>query len=252
VLLLDATKEFTTTDILPLNVLNWQGRIIRPHGSSAWIDLMPKRNSNSTTMISATLNSDLVFEGRVRSKKSDYYAYEYREEYAGLGVKELIENLSEDKGNIEISNLVTSNEKDLNKSVMNSYDFTYEDGVEEIGNELYIAPLLFLSEENNVFNNETRYYPIDFNFPKTRKNIINISIPEGYKVKYIPEDIKMIMSDDLGVYSFLVKHNGNSVQISQALSINLQMIPVNYYSELKEIYKKRVEKNTEKIVLEKI
>jgi len=252
VLLLDATKEFTTTNILPLNVLNWQGRIIRPHGSSAWIDLKPKRNSNNTTMISATLNSDLVFEGRVRSQKSDYYAYEYRKEYAGLEVKELIKNLSEDKGEIEISNLVTKNEKDLNKAVMNSYDFTYEDGAEEIGTELYIAPLLFLSEGNNIFNNETRNYPIDFKFPRTRKNIVNISIPEGYKVKSIPESVKMIMSDDLGVYSFLVKNNVNSVQISQALSINLQMIPVNYYSELKEIYKKLVEKNAEKIVLEKI
>jgi len=252
VILFDATKEFTTANILPQNILNWQGRMIRKHGSSTWVNLTPKKNSNNTTMVSVTLNSDLVLEGKVRNQKTDYYAYDYRNEYAGLKNTDLIKNISKDKGDIEISNLVIKNEKELNKSVMNSYDFSYEDGAEEIGNEIYLSPLLFLSKTENIFNQENRAYPIDFNFPRTKKNMININIPEGYRVKSIPESVKLLMSDDLGEYSFLVKQNGNTIQVSELFKLNFPIVPVAYYSDLKEVYKKLIEKNTERIVLEKI
>ena len=252
VLLLDATNEFTMTNILPLNVLNWQGRIIRENGTSAWVDLQPEKNSKNTTLVYAVLSNDLVFEGKVNNQKTDYYAYEYRNESVGLKSLDLIKKTYKNKGDIEISNLITKNDKELNKAILNSFDFTYEEGIEEIGSEVYISPMLFLSENKNIFNNETREYPIDFNFPKTKTNIVNISIPEGYKIKSLPESVKMVMPDDLGEYSFKVKSNGNIVQVSEEFSINSPIISSVYYVDLKEVYKKLIEKNSEKIVLEKI
>jgi len=252
VALLDASGKNTTVNIVPKKVLNWQGRIIREHGSSAWVNLFPKKNSASTTMVSATLNKDLIFTGKVRNQQTDYYAYDYRNKYAGVGNESLVKALSKDKGEIEITNLSVKNDRALGKPTQQSYDFTYQDGTEEIGTDVYVSPMLFLAEEDNVFNNETRQYPIDLKFPRTNKNIINIKIPEGYRIKSIPESVKLIMSDGLGEYSFLVKQNGNTVQVSEMFIINFPIVPVSYYSDLKETYKKLIEKNAEKIVLEKI
>jgi len=252
VLLLDASDKNTTVNIIPEKALNWQGRIIRKHGSSAWVSLFPKKNSSSTTMISAALNNDLSFTGKVRGQKTDYYAYGYRDEYLGVINEDLIKGISENKGEIEITNLNIKNNRELEKPIQQTYDFVYEDGLEEIGKDIYVSPMLFLTEEDNIFNKETRKYPIDFNFPRTNKSIINISIPEGYRIKSIPESVKLIMSDDLGEYSFLVKQNGNTIQVSELFKLNFSIVSVAYYPDLKEVYKKIVEKNAEKIVLEKI
>lgn len=252
VLLLDATARHTTINLLPERTLNWQGRIIREHGSSSWVNLFPKQNSVATTMLSANLNEELIFNGKLRSQKTDYLAYNYRNKFAGLGNEDLIKNVSKDKGEIEISNLEVKNEENMFKPILQSYEFSYEDGVEEIGNEVYVDPLLFLTNTENIFNQEERKYNIDFNFPRTQKTIVSITIPEGYKVKSVPEGVRLAMSDELGDYSFLVKQNGNKVQVSQTLKVNFPIIPATYYPELKEVYKTLVQKNAEKIVLEKI
>jgi len=252
VLLLDASDKNTTINIVPEKVLNWQGRIIRSHGSSTWVDLFPNKNSINRTMIFAKLDDNLVFKGKVRNQKTDYYAYNYRNEYAGVVNNDIVKNISKDKGDVEVTNLKIKSDQQLEKPIQHTYDFVYEDGIEVIGTDVYVSPMLFLTEENNVFSKETRKYPIDFNFPRTNKNVINISIPEGYKIKSIPESVKLVMTDNLGEYSFIVRQKGNTVQISEIFKVNLPLISVVYYSELKEVYKKLVEKNSEKIILEKI
>jgi len=252
VLLLDASSKNTTVNIVPEKVLNWQGRIIRAHGSSAWVNLFPNKNSISTTMVSAKLDADLVFKGKVRNQKTDYYAYNYRNEYVGVVNEDMVKNISEDKGEIEITNLNIKNDRKLEKPIMHTYDFIYEDGVEEIGAEIYIDPLLFLTEKENVFNQEQRDFPIDFSYPVTDKIIVNLKIPEGYKIKSYPKSEKVVMTEDLGEYSYIVRVSGNTVQISQILKVNSPIIPASYYEGLRGTYMKMMLKNSEKIVLEKI
>jgi len=252
VLLLDATNLNSSINILPIRVLNWQGRIIREHGSSAWVNLFPSKNSVATTMLSINLNEDLTFSGGLRNQKTDYLAYNYRNKYAGIANEALIKSISKDKGEIEISNLEVKNENNILKPILQSYEFTYDDGVEEIGNEIYVDPLLFLTDVENIFNQEERKYNIDFNFPWTNKTIVNLTIPERYRIKSFPKSEKIIMIEELGEYNYLVRVNGNSIQISQVLKINTPIIPASYYEGLRGVYKKMIEKNSEKIVLEKI
>jgi hypothetical protein len=252
VLLLDATELNSSINILPERVLNWKGRIVREHGSSAWVNLFPKKNSVNTKMVFAKLNKELQLIGKTRNQKSDYFAFNYRSKFGGVKTDDVIKELSKDKGGISITNLDVKNVNQFQKPVQQTYDFVYENGVEEIGEDLYLSPKLFLTEEYNIFNKETRNHPVDFKYPRTNKNIINITIPKGYKVKSIPESVKLVMSDNLGEYSFFVKQNGITLQVSESLDINFPIVPVSYYSELKLVYEKMIEKNAEKIVLEKI
>lgn len=252
VLLLDATENFTSANILPKRALNWQGRIVREHGSSSWVSLFPNKNSISTTMISANLTDELVFKGKLRKQSTGYLAYNYRKNNSGLVTEDLIKRLSKNKGEIDISNLEIKNESQLAKPIIQSYNFLYEDGVDQIGSEVYINPLLFLQSTENIFNQKARKYDIDYNFPRTNKIIVNLKLGSGYKIKSIPKNIKLAMSDELGEYNYLVRVNGNDIQISQELKINSPIVPAVYYDGLRDTYKKMIEKNAEKIVLEKI
>ncbi len=250
VLLLDATELNTSIDILPERVINWKGRIIREHGSSAWVNLFPKRNSVNSVVILAKLKENLELEGKARSQKSDYYAFNYRNKFRSVKNEDIIKVAF--KNEVSIKNFKVANENQLVSPIKQTYDFVYSDGIEQIGDDLYLSPKLFLTKENNIFSKNERKYPVDFMYPRTNKNIINLTIPKGYKIKSIPENVKVMMSDNLGEYSFLVKQHGNSVQISESFQINFPIIPVSYYEDLKLVYKKLIEKNAEKIVLEKI
>jgi len=251
VVMLDATQQFTSINILPENALNWHGRIIRKHGSSTWVNLNPKKNSVETNMLSVKVNQDLGFEGRFRSRKSDYLAYNYRKKYAGLTKEILLEQVSENIGLI-VTDLEVTDLENVYKPIEEQYSFKTDEGIEEIGADLYLDPFVFLTVKENIFNKELRNYPIDFEYPVTHKTIVNLKIPDGYKIKSCPKSEKIVMIENLGGYSYLVRANGNNIQISQELKINMPIIPVNYYNGLRNTYKKMAEKNTEKIVLEKI
>lgn len=249
---LDATRSYTTLDIIPEEALNWQGRIIRENGSSTWVNLFPKRNSLSTTMISVKLDDEFNLTGKLRSRETGYLAYNYRENFSGVVSEDLAKEFSKNYDEIEIENLIIGNNDDLSKPIMKTYDFNYENGVEEIGSEIYISPLLFLSKKENVFSQKERSYPIDFIYPRTSKIIINLTVPDGYAIKSVPKSMRVEMNEKYGGYSFLIKNNGNVVQITQELKINVPIIPVSHYLDLKGVYNKMTLKNAEKIVLEKI
>ncbi len=251
-ILLDATKKYSTENIISTKALNWQGRLVKKDGSSEWVKILPNENSKHTTMISASLNEDFTTKGSVRSQQTLYNAFEYRNEFQGVKESDLTSNLSSQLGNVDVENFEISNKLITEKPIQSSYSFSYEEGVEEIGGDLYIQPLLFLTKNENIFNNEKRNYPINFKFPKTEKTIVNIEIPVGYKVKALPESVKLLMSDNIGDYNLLVKQSGSKIQVSQTLNVNFSTIPVVYYKELQTIYKTMIEKNAEKIVLEKI
>jgi len=86
----------------------------------------------------------------------------------------------------------------------------------------------------------------------TYKTIVNLKIPEGYKIKSYPKSEKIVMIEDIGEYSYMVKANVNSIQISQVLKVNIPVVPASYYKGLREMYKVMINKNSEKIILEKI
>ncbi len=65
--------------------------------------------------------------------------------------EEMIESIQEGKVDIEISNYEVKNNDDLNKPILQSYEYKYDNAIEQIGGKLYFSPLLFLANEENPF-----------------------------------------------------------------------------------------------------
>nr|WP_235989379.1 DUF3857 domain-containing protein [Psychroserpens algicola] len=249
--LLDATEDYSTFNVLPTRVLNWQGRVVRDNGSSAWIDLTPKMQSKDITSLNVKINSDLTLEGKVRQQKTDYVAMSYRNRYANLNRDELIKSIESDHGELEVIGVEIENNKDCTKPFKLTYDYTLEDGIEEIGDYLYFSPLLFFASEDNPFKLEKRKFPIDLTYPFLDKYMINVKLPEGYSIETIPEN-KMIQFNDAGDFTYLIQQNGSFLQLTVSLNMKTSIILAQDYETFKEFYSKVIEKQSEKIVLKKI
>ncbi len=251
-LLLDATNTITAPGTLPLRTVNWQGRMIMPNGTSNWIDLSPKVFSRENVLLDAEITKELSVTGQVRKRLTNYSAYNFRNKNVALQEDDLIRNMEEDKGEIEISDLEVKNLKTLNKPVSYSYNYTLENEVEEIGDKLYISPLLFLATKETIFKQNERDYPIDFIYPIVTKQLVNLKIPEGYAVESLPENIKLQFNGNEGDFSLLVKETKGTIQI--IINNNLKatyIIPENY-TQFKAFTDAIVEKENEKIVLKKL
>ncbi|WP_026775538.1 DUF3857 domain-containing protein [Polaribacter sp. Hel_I_88] len=248
ILLLDATEIYSTPNILPVRVLNWNGRRVTKDGNSSWVKLTSSRHAVEENMMMVKVSDDLMVEGFIRTKFENLNALDFRKNYNHIKEEELIKNY-EENNNLETEEFKISNQEDIYKDIVRNVKFSSEDLIEKIGNKLYIEPNLFLTKRENPFKLDERKFPIDFVSAWKNENKITIQIPKGYAVESLPESLAIALPDNLGVFKYQVTHNGNKIKTISSLEFNMSIIPPQYYSFLKDFYGKIVDKQTEKIVL---
>ncbi|MDT0651932.1 DUF3857 domain-containing protein, partial [Autumnicola edwardsiae] len=78
-LLLDATDPFASVGELPKRARNFQGRLIREEGTSAWVDLIPTTLSEFKSYMYISLDEDLKINGKTSKAHQGLYAKRFRE-----------------------------------------------------------------------------------------------------------------------------------------------------------------------------
>ena len=250
-ILMDATNKYSTPNVLPYKVLNWQGRVISENGGSTLVGLYPKEKSKNIISMMVNLNEEGLIEGGCRSVKRNHDALLYRERYNDVNEEDFIEKLENKYNGLEISEFKVTNGLDLSKPVMESYKFVKESQADIIGDKIYFSPMFFLRTAENPFKLEKREFPVDFGYPSSTKYQITIHLPEGYKVESIPEPMALLLPDNLGSFKFNISMGESSVQLLIDTTINESIITPLYYDALKEYFKQLIEKENEQIVLTK-
>ncbi|WP_141384671.1 DUF3857 domain-containing protein, partial [Flavobacterium flevense] len=250
--LLDGSDIYSEPDVLPFRALNWLGRLIRKDGTSAAVDLMPKKPSLELNSMNYSINDKGEVSGKLRSQKTTHNAMIFRDEMKGFKEDVYLEKLENSNNKIEINEYSLQNEKEINLPVIETYSFVGNNLSESIGGKIYINPLLFLTRKQNPFKQENREYPVDYGFPFQDKYAVNIQIPDGYQVENLPQPMTLTMNGNVGVFRYLTKLVGNIVQVSVSNQINSSTVLSEDYAALKSYYQKMIEKQNEKIIITKI
>lgn len=251
-ILLDATNKNTTLNIIPLNTINWTGRLLRQDGTSQEVNLVPDFSSKKGIFLTASINEKGELSGQYRVQRTDYEAFKFRENYAGINKENYLEKVEDDLSGVQISDYGIENSRDLSKPVIEKFTFTTNNQCEIIGDKMYISPKLFFTQTINPFVLEKREFPVYFGCPKQEKYIMNIQIPEGYVVETIPKSIKLETGDKVCSFVFKSLVTDNGFQISVIEDTNKQLVASDFYNVLKDFYQQMIDKQNEKIVLRKI
>lgn len=251
ILLLDATNKDAEIGILRSSIMNWQGRIIKKDGASDWVSLSPRVPAVKTAMVNAEIKPDLSFTGKAQNRFTGNYAFQYRTDFKSLTEDAQRKAVEKKTSQTELSNLKFENLTTVGKPVSLDYDFESLDAVEDVAGKLYFSPMVFMATVENPFKPETRDYPIDFGYPMKDRYIINIALPEGYKVESMPENAVFNLGEDTGSFRYLISQVGNKLQLSVEFSINKAFIAAEEYANLKKFYELLISKENEKVVLSK-
>ncbi len=251
-ILLDATDTNSTPNNLPLRDINWNGRLIRKDGSSSSVKLTPTKPSAMVSNLTIVLNEDGEGEGMLRKKITGLNAIKYRDKYSKVQDEDIISKIEGKFSGIEIGDFRVSNKDNCYKDLMEMYKFSTENVADIVASKMYLRPLLFNSVTENPFKIKEREYPIDFGTPISEKNTVRITIPEGYKVVSIPENLGISLPNDYGFYKFKVSVSGNNIITQTQLEIKTAIYPATNYTEIKDFYSQIVNKNSERIIIEKV
>lgn len=252
VVLLDAANKLLVPQMLHPETINWQGRLIKSNGTSEWVQLYnSQEQARFNVLVNAEINQTTTLRGSVKAQRTGHFGYLYREEFGSIN-KTSRRNMIDQLYQIETENLEVENVNNVYENVVESYDFTSDNLVEEIAGKLYIHPILFFTEKENIFQAEKRIYPVDYTFARDYRYMVNIKVPEGYRVESLPSNVTVQMPENYGTFRFLISDQGHQVQVSLQQTINQSLIPTEIYDDLKMFYQAAIDKMNEKIVLAKI
>jgi len=252
IVLLDATNKYAEPNVIPNRALNWFGRLIKEDGSSVSILLGAAAQSGEVNMIQATLSNNGTLKGAMRTIYNKYNAYNFRNSNNEISEDSYIEKLENKYNGMEISNYTLNHKNDLGEAITEKFDFYLENQADVIGDKIYFSPSLFKTEKLNPFKLEERNYPVDFGYAWEERLMVNVTIPEGYKIESMPEPIAINLPNNQGSFKYNLSNSEKEIKIMVNIDISTSMIQVQEYGALKEFYKLLVEKETEKVVLSKI
>ncbi len=252
IVLLDATSKNTLPNIIPIRAVNWTGRMIREDKTSKEINLMPQTNSKEAVNVFAKMDQTGTVSGTTRIQYMDYKGYVFRENYGNLSQDAYLEQMEKEHQQLEVGKYEVTHIKEVDKPLIEVFEFTNNNMVDRIGDKMYFYPMLFYTSTVNPFKEESRKFPLDFSYPFQEKYNITLEIPDGYEIESIPKPIHLSMEDNIGSFKFLIGNTGNKVQVSVVFDINYANVSADYYTSLKSFFGKVIEKQTEKIVLKKI
>lgn len=251
-ILLDASRKFTVPDILPLNVLNWKGRLIKSDGTSKEIDLVPAKPSKESVNISFRLNENGKIDGKIRIQRTDYKAYKFRIENGKQNQENYLEKLEQQLGNLKISDyLITNKISNISDPLIEAFSFETDNFVEMIGGKLYISPMLFYTQSKNPFVQDDRQMGVYFGYPTQEKVFAILEIPQGYIVEMLPKSTRLSLEDKSISLSLNILNEGNKIQFSFSKDINNSIFAAEDYNALKTMFQKMIASQNEKIVLKK-
>jgi len=251
-ILLDATEKHAAFDAIPFRDLNSLGRLVKKDGTSEEINLMPTTFSNKNVNLLYKIDDTGNVNGAVRTQLSEQFAFSFREELSSISSEDHINSLESSQNNIEILDYKLENLDDLSKPIIENYNFKSNNEIEIIGNKIFFSPLLFFKNNQNPFYQETRAFPIDFGYPSSKRYIVSIEIPDGFRIDYIPAPVEISTPSKLANFRFNISASDSKIQIVINYSINSAVIPEELYFEIKDFFSKMINKENEKIVLKKI
>jgi len=245
---LDGTEEYIAFNDYAHRI---QGRpVLIEDGAKYFLDKVPEF-SNERNKIETTMK--LSLEGEVL--KGNYKSIYNGEEKTGIirgysairsdNKEEALKKfLSSDDKNIKLSNITTSSLLERQKPLEVSYDFELSNYVTKAGGELYIN----IDREKEFGNSDfdsTRINDYEFGNKILRVSKTEFTVPEGYKVDYLPEAVNKKHPD----FSFKMAYTqtGNKIVYDKTITIDNAIIRLKdiptwnmYVKEAKKFYNDQI------------
>jgi len=249
---LDATNKHLEFGQLPFKCLNGSARYFNIPGYSFWEEITPNIPTKTNINTRIVFDKDAqLFKGVSRIQKYGYRALALRDRLDEISEKEYIRNQSLNRSDIEVVNYKIKNLEKVTKPTLEVASFAIE--LSSLTKHSFsINPYMFDHIVKNPFALKERKFPIDYGNTEKRTNLIQINIPEGYEVRFLPKNVAFSIRDKELFYYFQIVQQGNSIQVKSVFEINTPIFSAANYEALKAFYDKVIESQKDQIIIKKI
>ena len=250
-MILDALDKYHPAGYPHVNSLNIHGWLIEKD-NSRWIDIKAPTYSESY-LATFELNDQGNLAGVINASLNGYRAINARKEFnESPEFGNWKKGLSEIYPDVKIDSIEKINLEDIYQPFKLNIGCSIPQAAQVNGDFIYLNPMVFPSFDENPFKLENRNYPVEIPYPIKENYVLNLTIPDGYMIEELPEQVKLTLPKKGGKFQYFVKTiDASRVQLISKVSINQLYFTPAEYSVIKKLIDLIVEKQGEQIVLKK-
>ncbi len=117
---------------------------------------------------------------------------------------------------------------------------------------IYFNPIFHERFNSNPFNAPIRHYPVEMPFCVDNNYVLNMDIPQGYRVEQLPKSQRIKLEDSSGVFEYLISADSGVIHFRSQLKIRKTGYDLDEYPGIRDFFSLIVAKEKEPIVLKKI
>lgn len=243
---MDATEPLLYFDEIPARCSNVEGLRVKQKAEE-WVFITQKTVSETAKYFSIKLNpEEQTMNVEVDYSSKGYSAYRFRNTYKG-DPDNLADYLRENNNVTKVNNLEVANYEELDQPF--GFFFDTSTGLEVASDKLFVHPFCNLAISTNPFKQEKRTLPVDLIHIMGEVYESVIEIPDGYKVEYVPKEMKHD-SRILSVTYNTTQEDGK-ITVKAAYHFSDNMYEAKDYLRLKHSLNEVIKQFSEMIILVK-
>ncbi len=251
--LLDATDKDLPFGVLPYRCLNYYGRVMDFKKGSYWYDIVPDNQNRMIfrSQVAFDQEEDLV-KGTFDSFQTGYFALSKRKQMRNTTEDEYLSKIEESSNDdIEIVEYTLKENQSNAKTVAERFQFEWEGTMGS--DQIYFNPFFIKFFGKNPLTLNERNYPVDFGHPRTYEFMMNLTVPEGYVLKSLPDKKTLGLADKSATLRFECSQmNQSTITVLMSFNLRKSQYDISSYDGLKMLFGNAVDVlNNSLIVFEK-
>jgi len=183
---------------------------------------------------------------KTTERYTDYAALKWDEKYSGLTQKLLkAQDRYKDFELIDFEVLNQIKEKRM-------LTVNYQEPVGSLEDKVIVLePFTNSIFFKNIFTQNERILPIEFDYPTYESYTVTIPIPKGYELEDYPESGSITIPSKGVKFSFQISAESHEIKVNTRIELSQSLFPVAEYPDLKFILESIADKYSQPIILKK-
>ncbi|MDR2292356.1 MAG: DUF3857 domain-containing protein [Prevotellaceae bacterium] len=246
-LYLDGTNPHSDINVLPPDLLVDRARIYKVSDESGWVNLTNISKSVLSISVMGNINDENELTGTIRKTYTNQAAYSFANKYENYKTKEEYIEAVEKEFSMTVNDIEIKNIDSTVITELISFTLTTNSTNEYI----YLNATVFPFMSENIFKQQERILPVEFNNQITYNITCGIILPTDYVVEEKPENISLSACESSVKYSYISQVSFNNLQIKFSYALDKLVFAVQEYKDLSAFYGMLTQMSDSQIVIKK-
>lgn len=222
-------------NVLPVNHMAQQARVIPLKDGSEWVDLGKLSRNQLLDSVAMEVSADGSISGKRTQRGYNNRAATMKAAFRNAGSPDSYAEQVEEEDHLEMTDMVFSDNDVWSPDAVLEYSFTASS--ETAGDMIYVRPFLSKYQDESDFKDPERMIPIDFAYPETINYTATVMIPEGFSVESMPQSTALTCAPAGSRTIMQCVYDGDrTVSLNFRFNINERILTSENYKVLRDYW----------------